>query len=72
MTEPIWLAIIAALPPTLAVLIAIAKVHRLHHQINSRQDEWVKTAVAAGVSAALAIERERANAAAIRRGQEID
>ena len=72
MTEAIWLAIIAALPPTLAVLIAIAKLHRLHRQINSRQDEWVKTAVAAAVAAALAIERERTNAAIIRRNQEID
>ena len=72
MTEGIWIAIIVAVPPTLMAIVNYFKTDSMHKQINSRQDEWVKTAVAAAVAAALTIERERLNAAVLRRNQETD
>ena len=72
MTEGMWIAIIVAVPPTLMAIANYFKTDSLHRQVNSRQDEWVKTAVATAVAAALTIERERLNAAVLRKNQETD
>ena len=53
MSEQIWIAVIAAVPPTLAALASLFYIRSLHRQINSRMEEFIvivkKVARAEGV-----------------------
>ena len=51
--------LVAAVGAAVGSLRNAKKIDTVHQQINGRQEEWVKAAVAAGVAAAIAIERER-------------
>ena len=55
--------LVAAVTAAIISLRNAFKITSVHKQINSRQDEWVKAAVEAGVAAAGNLERERIRSA---------
>lgn len=68
MSDEVFIAAIVALPPTIASVAALimavqvkTKLQEVHHQINSRFDEWIKMTQVASHAEGVKDEKNRSD-----------